>query len=103
MIKKARKTIPMEVLERTATALRVLGHPHRLKIVELLGQRRLTVGQLARAIGIAPNACSQHLNLMRAHGLLSCSRNGKAVYYQVDNPSAMNVIRCIRRYELGNK
>ena len=89
----------MEVLERMATMLRVLGHPHRLKIVELLMQRKLTVGQLATAIGIAPNACSQHLNRMRAHGLLRCSRDGKAVYYQVDNPNAANVIQCIRKYE----
>jgi ArsR family transcriptional regulator len=86
----------MEVLEEVAGALRVLGHPHRLKIVELLELHDLTVGELAEQLDIAPNACSQHLNLMRAHGLLSSRRDGKTVYYRVDHPSALSVIHCIR-------
>lgn len=89
----------MAVLERMAAALRVLAHPHRLKMVELLMERDLTVGELAEALDIPPNACSQHLNLMRAHGLLAHRRHGKEVHYRVENPSAANVIRCIRRNE----
>ena len=94
------KAIPMEVLENIAGALRVLAHPHRLKIVELLMENGLSVGELASELGIPPSACSQHLNLMRAHGLLASSRDGKAVYYRVDNPSAANVISCIREHML---
>ncbi len=93
--------IPMDVLERVARTLRVLGHPHRLKIAELLLARDLTVGQLADALGIPPNACSQHLNLMRAHGLLVAQRNGKEVFYKVGNPSVINTITCIRKHELN--
>jgi DNA-binding transcriptional ArsR family regulator len=90
----------MEVLEQTALALRVLAHPHRLKIVELLEQRDLSVGELALELGIAPNACSQHLNLMRAHGLLDSRRDGKVVFYKVGHPSALSVIQCIRKNHL---
>jgi len=92
--------IPLDVLERVAAALRVLAHPHRLKIAELLMHRDLTVGELAAELGIPPNACSQHLNRMRACGLLAARRQGKAVHYRVTHPSALNVIRCIQRHEL---
>ncbi len=95
----ATKPISMVVFERVAPMLRVLAHPHRLKIVELLMRQHLTVGDLAEALGIPHNACSQHLNLMRAHGLLTCHREGRAVFYQVDDPSASNVIKCIRQNE----
>lgn len=91
------KAIPGEVLEHVAAALRVLAHPHRLRIVELLMDQDLTVGELAEALDIAPSACSGHLNLMRAHGLLAGRRDGKTVYYRVDDPSAANVIQCIRK------
>ena len=91
----------MAVLERMAAALRVLAHPHRLKMVELLMEQDLTVGELAEILEIPANACSQHLNLMRAHGLVIHRRRGKEVYYQVENISAANVIRCIRRNEMG--
>ncbi len=90
----------MPVLERMAAALRVLAHPHRLKIVELLMDKDLTVGQLASAIHIPPNACSQHLSRMQAHGLLTHVRDGKEVFYKVANASALNVINCIRKHEL---
>jgi DNA-binding transcriptional ArsR family regulator len=94
----ADKPIPMEVLERTAAVLRVLAHPHRLKIIELLSSRGLTVGEVAEAIGILPNACSQHLNIMKAHGVLSRRRDGKAIYYAVEDPNAINVLKCIRKH-----
>jgi len=92
------KAIPGEVFERMAAALRVLAHPHRLRIVELLMDQDLTVGELAEVLDIAPSACSGHLNLMRAHGLLASVREGKTVYYRVDDPSATNVIKCIRKH-----
>ncbi len=91
----------MDLLERMATALRVLAHAHRLKIVELLMRQDLTVGELAESLGIPASACSQHLNRMRAHGLLSSRRDGKVVYYKVANPSAFNVINCIRKNEMA--
>ncbi len=93
------QSIPLEILERVAPMLRVLAHPHRLKISELLLQRHLTVGELAEALGIAPNACSQHLNLMRAHGLLKCTRDGRTVHYRVEHPSVRNLLNCIRTHE----
>jgi len=89
----------METLDRVAAALRVLAHPHRLKMVELLDGRRLSVGELAKALDLPPAACSQHLNRMRAHGLLRAVRRGRTVHYAIANPSARNVIQCIRRHE----
>ncbi len=94
----ANKPIPAEVLNRVGATLRVLGHPHRLRIVELLSEKKLTVGELALAIGIAPNACSQHLNTMKAHGILRSDRDGKSMYYHVKDPNALNVISCIRSH-----
>lgn len=90
----------METLERVAAALRVLAHPHRLKIVELLDGHELAVGGLADRLKIPQAACSQHLNLMRVHGLLRAKRTGREVFYEIANPSARNVIQCIREHEM---
>ena len=98
--KRTAPQIPLAVLARCAAAFRVLAHPHRLKIVELLAGRRLSVGELARRIDLPQAACSQHLNLMRAHGLLAAERNGKIVYYRVANRSALHIIDCIRSHEM---
>jgi ArsR family transcriptional regulator len=85
------------MLRRVASALRVLAHPQRLQMVELLMERDHSVGELAEAVGVGQAACSQHLNLMRAHGVLASERNGREVHYRVVNPTAVSIIRCIHR------
>lgn len=88
--------IPDEVLERVADVLRVLGHPHRLRLVEMLERESQPVGQLAEQLGIPPHACSQHLRVMQARGILSSHREGKQVFYKVEDPQAHSVINCIK-------
>jgi ArsR family transcriptional regulator len=90
--------LSMEVLEKAASVLRVLSHPHRLKIVELLQDRRMTVGELSESLGLAQNAVSQHLNSMKLHGILGRDRDGRKVYYSVVHPHAATVLGCIRRH-----
>ncbi|MEX0774844.1 MAG: metalloregulator ArsR/SmtB family transcription factor [Phycisphaeraceae bacterium] len=93
--------IPMNVLEQAAYVLRVLAHPHRLRMVELLMTGRLSVGELADELDLAPNAVSQHLSNMRAHGIVEVQRDGRTAYYRVANPNAINMINCIRKHGCG--
>ncbi|WP_432800276.1 ArsR/SmtB family transcription factor [Poriferisphaera sp. WC338] len=97
----AYKEIDMKMLEMAADVLKVLAHPHRLKIVELLMHGRLSVGEIAARITLAPNAVSQHLNQMKAHGILDVQREGRTAYYFVINPNAENVIKCITEHGCG--
>ena len=90
--------IPMAKLTQAATMFRVLGHPHRLRICELLIADRVSVGELADHLAIPPNAVSQHLNIMKAHGLLDCERDGKTVYYRVADPRPVWLLDCIRQH-----
>ena len=90
--------IPMVILEQSAAVMRVLAHPHRLRICELLMAERVSVNDLARHLSLASNAVSQHLNIMKAHGLVACEREGKVVYYRVCDPRATWLLQCIRNH-----
>ena len=90
--------LDISTLEESARVLRVLAHPHRLKFVELLMAGRLSVGELAEEVDLAPSAVSQHLNNMRAHGILGVEREGRTAYYRVVHPSAINMIKCIHKH-----
>ncbi|WP_145445534.1 ArsR/SmtB family transcription factor [Mucisphaera calidilacus] len=87
--------LPMGLLEQAADALRVLAHPHRLKIVEILLQQRLTVGQLATELRLPQAAVSGHLTQMRAHDLLRVEREGRTAYYRICHPAAHFIINCL--------
>ncbi len=93
--------IPELTLEHCARALRVLAHVDRLRIVEALDLAEHSVGELADALSLSQPAVSQHLTLMRAHGLLDCEKHGRLCYYRVTNPHALNVLRCIRKHGQG--
>ena len=93
----------MDTLEEAAHVLKVLSHPHRMRIVELLMSEDHSVGELAEALEMAPAAVSQHLSKMRAHGVLSAERLDRQVYYRVVNPIARNMIDCFHQHGDGRK
>jgi DNA-binding transcriptional ArsR family regulator len=93
--------LDMQHLERAAEVMRVLAHPHRLRICELLISRRVSVGELAEAVQIPSNAVSQHLNTMKAHGLVERERDGKTVYYRVCDPRPCWILQCVRNNAQG--
>ncbi len=93
-----RKELEMDMLERAARTLRVMAHPMRLKMAELLLDESFAVGELAEAVGLPPAAVSQHLNIMRAHGVVQSERSGRSVFYEVINPQAKYMIDCLRTH-----
>jgi len=92
------------LLEDLAPVLRVLGHADRLRIVSMLQrERRIAVGDIARRLGLAPNAVSQHLGIMLAHGIVSRERDGRRVHYAVVHPAAVSLLECMRRQLAGGE
>jgi len=88
--------IPMEKLEQASGVLRLLAHPHRLRICDLLISQRVSVNEIAEHLSIPHNTVSQHLNMMKAHGILGCEREGKTVFYRVVDPRPTWLLDCIR-------
>ncbi len=84
------------VLAEAADCLKVMAHPVRLRIADILMQERVTVGTIAKLCKLPPSQASEHLRLMKACGLLDAAREGRAVYYCIANPSLPGLIRCIR-------
>ena len=60
---------------------KVLGDPHRLRMVEMLGSGEKTVGELERGVGLSQSATSQHLRLMNAAGLVTYRKEGNFRLY----------------------
>ena len=92
--------LSIERVERMAQVLRLLAHPHRLKIVEILeAEREAPVHQIAGAVGLAQAATSQHLNQMKRVGLVDAFRRGKEVWYAIGDRRSIKILNCIRTTE----
>lgn len=88
--------IELTRLHEAAECLKTLGHPHRLRMVEMLLKERYTVGELAEACAIPSNMASGHLRLMQRCGMLTAERDGRSVYYRITEPSLKKFMHCIR-------
>lgn len=86
---------PIEALDRAAECLKVLAHPHRLRIVQMLLRGRYTVGELAEACEIPSHMASEHLRLMQRCGFLTAQKEGRKNFYEVVEPHLCDIMSCI--------
>ena len=83
-------------LGMAADCLRILAHPMRLKLLLLLEEKRLTVGELAHVCGMKNNVTSEHLRLMMRCGFLSVEKQGQKTFYQISEPHVFSILSCIK-------
>ena len=86
---------PLDALADAAECLRILAHPHRLRIVQMLLRDRYTVGDLAAACGIHSHMASGHLKLMQRSGFLTLEKDGRRAYYRVAEPHLAEILACV--------
>ena len=68
-----------------AETFRALGDSSRAKILYSLVQQELCVCDLAAVVGLSESAVSQHLRILRSLRLVKSRREGKMVYYSLDD------------------
>jgi len=61
----------------------ILGNALRIQIVWTLGDRELTVTEIAEDISASMQNTSQHLRLMKNKGILLSRRDGREIYYRI--------------------
>lgn len=82
--------------EVKANLFRVLGHPARVRILELLREGERSVGALQAELGLDSGGASQHLAALRRIGLVVSRREGTSVYYRVDDRHAFDLLEAGR-------
>lgn len=85
----------LDALSQAAECLRVLAHPHRLRMVQMLLMGRYSVGELAAACDLPTPMASEHLRLMQRCGFLTSQKEGRHVYYSIAEPHLKDIMKCI--------
>lgn len=79
-----------------ANLFRVLGHPARVRILELLREGERSVGALQAELALDSGGTSQHLAALRRIGLVESRREGTSVYYRVEDASVFVLLETAR-------
>ena len=73
-----------------------LGHPARIRILELLAEGDRAVHELLVAITIEPSNLSQQLSVLRMAGLVEQRREGGQVIYSLALPEVRDLLQVAR-------
>jgi DNA-binding transcriptional ArsR family regulator len=85
-----------------AELFRTLGHPARVRLLELLGSGERSVGELQGALELDSSAISQHLAVLRRQGLLESRRGGTSVRCRVKDRRTLKVLALAREILMAN-
>ena len=78
---------------RLAGIFRALADPTRLRIISALAEREVCVGDLTAALDMAQPAVSHQLRDMAALCLVRSRREGRHIYYQLDDEHVRDLYR----------
>ncbi|MGD9958270.1 ArsR/SmtB family transcription factor [Nocardioides sp.] len=87
-------TVPL--YQAKAEFFRTLGHPARIRILELLSERDHAVHELLEKIAIEPSNLSQQLAVLRRTSLVVSHRQGGEVVYSVSVPEVRDLLLAAR-------
>jgi len=84
-----------------AEFFKTLGHPARIRVLELLTDRDHTVAEMLPQVGIEPAHLSQQLSVLRRAGIIAGQKEGSTVRYSLTSPYVAELLAVARRILTG--
>jgi DNA-binding transcriptional ArsR family regulator len=92
-------SVPLNQLK--ADFFKTLGHPARVRILELLAQRDHAVGELLPEVGVESSHLSQQLAVLRRAGVVVTRKQGNSVIYSLASPDLAELLAVARKVLTG--
>ncbi|WP_328687726.1 metalloregulator ArsR/SmtB family transcription factor [Streptomyces phaeochromogenes] len=89
--------MPVPLYEAKAEFFRMLGHPVRIRVLELLQDGPKPVRDLLAAIEVEPSNLSQQLAVLRRSGIVTATRSGSTVVYELAGGDVAELLASARR------
>jgi len=87
-------TTPLHQLK--AEFFKTLGHPARIRALELLSEREMAVGELLPELPLEASNLSQQLAVLRRAGLVTTRKDGSQVFYSLTSPHVAELLAVAR-------
>ena len=79
-----------------AEFFKTLGHPARIRVLELLSEREYVVAEMLPEVGIEPAHLSQQLAVLRRANLVTARKEGSSVRYALTSPHVAELLAVAR-------
>ncbi|MEU1284178.1 metalloregulator ArsR/SmtB family transcription factor [Kitasatospora sp. NPDC005856] len=88
--------VSVPLYQHKAEFFKTLGHPARIRVLELLSEREQAVAELLPEVGIEAAHLSQQLAILRRTGLVASRREGATVLYRLTTPEVADLLAVAR-------
>ena len=86
-----KKMPKQDLFNQLAEFFKIIGDPTRTKILFALDQNEMCVCDIANVLGMSKSSISHQLATLRKSGIVKCRREGKEVYYTLDDEHVKQV------------
>jgi DNA-binding transcriptional ArsR family regulator len=97
MDRKLEAALSVPVSEVKAELFKALGHPARIRVLEVLSEGEHSVSDLQPLVGIESSHLSQQLGILRRAGLVSSRKEGASVIYSLADPLLADLLAVAKR------
>lgn len=94
MINSQAHFVNEETAVQIAALFQTLSDSSRVRIIAALTQQEMNVGELAELMGMSHSAVSHHLRHLRQMRLVRVRKDGRHVYYRLDDNHVSDIFRC---------
>ena len=92
VVNEAIKQMPeQDVFNKLAEFFKILGDTTRAKILFALDKNEMCVCDIANVLGMSKSSISHQLGTLRRSGIVKCRKQGKEVYYMLDDEHVKQV------------
>ncbi|WP_107529046.1 lsr2/espR transcriptional regulator [Mycolicibacterium tusciae] len=88
---------PQPLYKLKGEFFKTLGHPARVRILELLAGQDRSVGELLPEVGLESSNLSQQLGVLRRAGVVTTRKDGNAVIYSIASPDIAELLAMARK------
>jgi ArsR family transcriptional regulator len=82
-----------EQIEAMSKLLKSMSHPIRLKILCLLQEKEMSVGDIREQVKTTNANVSQHLNILRSQGIIDYRKDANFIYNRIQDPRIIELMQ----------
>ena len=84
-------------VESIAGMLKTMSHPIRLKILCLLQDKEMTVGDIREEVKTTNANVSQHLSILRNQGIIGYRKDANFIYNRINDTRVLELMQTMRK------
>lgn len=98
-VERARKILPKgDECNKISEIFKALGDPNRLKVVKALTAGELCSSDVAKIMEMENSTVSHQLKYLRSSGIIASRKEGKYIYYRIENECVKKLFALVEKH-----